>query len=67
MLAALDGMDLTATSGVGYSVEEAQPLVGVTYFDDRNLQRVERRLVRRLERMGYVVSLEPPPSPQPAA
>lgn len=41
--------------------------LGVTYFDDRNPQRVERRLVRRLERMGYVVSLEPPLSLQPAA
>ena len=25
-MAALDGMDLTATSGVGTSIEEAQPL-----------------------------------------
>ena len=41
--------------------------LGVTYFDDRNPQRVERQLVRRLERMGYVVSLEPPPMLQPTA
>ncbi len=41
--------------------------LGATYFDDRNPQRVERQLVRRLERMGYVVSLEPSPSLQPAA
>ena len=39
----------------------------VNYFDDRDQQRVERRLARRLERMGYVVSLEPLPSLQPAA
>jgi len=41
--------------------------LGVTYFDDRDRQRVERRLVGRLERLGYVVSLEPSPSLQPAA
>ena len=41
--------------------------LGVTYFDERDQQRVERRLVRRLERLGYVVSLEPPPRLQPAA
>ena len=41
--------------------------LGVNYFDDRDPQRVERRLVRRQERMGYVVSLEPLPSLQPAA
>ena len=41
--------------------------LGVTYFDDRDRQRVERRLVGRLERLGFVVSLEPSPSLQPAA
>ena len=41
--------------------------LAVTYFDDRDRQRVERRLVGRLERLGFVVSLEPSPSPQPAA
>ena len=41
--------------------------LGVTYFDERDQQRVERRLVRCLERLGYVVSLEPPPRLQPAA
>lgn len=41
--------------------------LGVTYFDDRDRQRVERRLVRRLEGLGYGVRLEPPPSLLPAA
>jgi transposase len=31
--------------------------LGPTYFDERNRQRVEQRLVRRLERLGYVVNL----------
>ena len=41
--------------------------LAVTYFDDRDRQRVERRLIGRLERLGFVVSLEPSPSLQPAA
>ena len=41
--------------------------LGVIYFYDRDRQRVERRLVGRLERLGFVVSLEPSPSLQPAA
>jgi transposase len=32
--------------------------LGPTYFDERNRQRVEQRLVRRLERLGYVVNLQ---------
>jgi transposase len=31
--------------------------LGMTYFDERDRQRVEQRLVRRLERLGYVVNL----------
>ncbi len=33
--------------------------LGASYFDERERQLVERRLVRRLEQLGYVVSLEP--------
>jgi transposase len=33
--------------------------LGVTYFDQRARQAVERRLVRRLEALGYTVSLQP--------
>jgi transposase len=42
--------------------------LGGTYFDQREREQVERRLVRRLERLGYSVSLQPADaSPQPAA
>jgi hypothetical protein len=33
--------------------------LGATYFDSLVQQRVERRLVQRLERLGYQVSLQP--------
>jgi transposase len=33
--------------------------LGSTYFDERDRQQVERRLVRRLERLGYQVELQP--------
>jgi transposase len=33
--------------------------LGVTYFDQRDRQRTERRLISRLEALGYVVHLEP--------
>jgi transposase len=33
--------------------------LGVAYFDERDRQRVEQRLVRRLERLGYTVNLQP--------
>jgi hypothetical protein len=33
--------------------------LGATYFDTLDQHRVERRLVRRLERLGYRVSLQP--------
>jgi transposase len=36
--------------------------LGTTYFDLRDRQAVERRLVRRLEALGYAVSLRPPDS-----
>ena len=42
--------------------------LGGTYFDQREREQVERRLVRRLERLGYSVSLQPADSNlQPAA
>jgi len=33
--------------------------LGAQYFDERDRQRVERRLVHRLEALGYTVALEP--------
>ncbi|MDP9375798.1 MAG: IS110 family transposase [Chloroflexota bacterium] len=33
--------------------------LGAHYFDERDRQAIERRLVRRLERLGYQVALEP--------
>ena len=33
--------------------------LGSTYFDDRDRTRVERRLVHRLEGLGYTVELKP--------
>ncbi|MGZ3639603.1 MAG: IS110 family transposase, partial [Ktedonobacterales bacterium] len=33
--------------------------LGSQYFDERDRQAVQRRLVRRLEALGYTVSLEP--------
>lgn len=42
--------------------------LGVAYFDQLERQRVEQRLVRRLERLGYTVSLHSPePEPTVAA
>jgi transposase len=41
--------------------------LGPNYFDQRNQQRVERQLVRRLERLGYLVDLKPCPEPTEAA
>lgn len=41
--------------------------LGASYFDERNRQLVERRLVRRLEDLGYRVNLEPLISATPAA
>ena len=36
--------------------------LGETYFDERDRQAVQRRLVHRLEGLGYTVQLEPAPS-----
>ena len=36
--------------------------LGANYFDERDRQAVERRLVHRLEALGYTVSLQPPGS-----
>ncbi|CAA9309666.1 MAG: hypothetical protein AVDCRST_MAG93-5142 [uncultured Chloroflexia bacterium] len=33
--------------------------LGVAYFDQLERQRVEQRLVHRLERLGYTVALQP--------
>lgn len=33
--------------------------LGSNFFDERDRQQVERRLVRRLERLGYQVELQP--------
>jgi transposase len=41
--------------------------LGPNYFDERNQQRLERQLVRRLERLGYLVDLKPCPEPTEAA
>jgi len=40
--------------------------LGGAYFDERERQLVERRLVHRLQRLGYAVTLQPPPSAQPS-
>jgi transposase len=41
--------------------------LGANYFDERDRKLVERRLVRRLEDLGYRVNLEPLVSATPAA
>ena len=38
---------------------EAYQELGMTYFDERDRQQVERRLVHRLEALGYMVALQP--------
>jgi transposase len=35
--------------------------LGGTYFDERERQAIEKRLVCRLEKMGYQVALQPAP------
>ncbi len=35
--------------------------LGGTYFDERERQATEKRLVRRLEKLGYQVALQPAP------
>jgi len=41
--------------------------LGANYFDERDRQRVERQLVRRLEQLGHKVTLEPAAPAHPAA
>jgi len=41
--------------------------LGGDYFDRRNPERVRDRLVRRLEKLGYQVTVQPVSSAQPAA
>lgn len=36
--------------------------LGENYFDERDRQVTEKRLVRRLEKLGYHISLETPPA-----
>jgi hypothetical protein len=40
--------------------------MGGTFFDERERQRVEQRLVHRLERLGYQVTLQATAPPQTA-
>jgi hypothetical protein len=44
---------LSETNTIGYQD------LGTAYFDQREQHRVERRLVQRLERLGYEVTLQP--------
>ena len=41
--------------------------LGVHYFAERDRQAAQRWLVRRLETLGYTVSVEPAPGASPAA
>ena len=41
--------------------------LGATFFDERDRQAVQRRLVRRLEQLGLKVTVEPATSSPPAA
>jgi hypothetical protein len=41
--------------------------LGANYFEERDRQRVERQLVRRLEQLGHKVTLEPAAPANPAA
>lgn len=40
--------------------------LGPNYFDERNREAVRRRAVRRLEQLGFQVSLTPTTAPEPA-
>ena len=35
--------------------------LGGNYFDEQNRQSIEKRLVHRLEKLGYQVELQPAP------
>jgi transposase len=41
--------------------------LGANYFDERDRQAVQRRLVRRLEHLGYQVQIQPVPPPTETA
>jgi hypothetical protein len=43
--------------------KEAYRDLGPNYFDERDQRVVQRRLVQRLERLGYNVTLQPAPMP----
>jgi transposase len=48
--------------GIAYHVlrrHEPYRDLGANYFDERDREAVQRRLVRRLERLGYAVALQP--------
>jgi hypothetical protein len=45
---------------------EAYQDVGANDFDERDRQAVQRRLVRRLEQLGYQVTVQSPPTPTEA-
>jgi transposase len=46
---------------------EAYQDVGANDFDERDRQAVQRRLVRRLEPLGYQVTVQPAPAPPETA
>ncbi len=51
-----------STSTKGYyllSSEEVYHDLGIQYFDQRDRRAIERRLVVRLERLGFDVSITP--------
>jgi transposase len=41
--------------------------LGANYFDERDRHAVQRRLVRRLEQLGYQVTIQPAPTPTEAS
>jgi transposase len=41
--------------------------LGANYFEERDRQAVQRRLVRRLEQLGYQVTIQPAPTPTEAS
>jgi transposase len=41
--------------------------LGATHYDQQNKQKTTRRLIERLQRLGYVVTLKPVPEPTPIA
>ncbi len=41
------------------SQQKSYEELGSNYFDERDRQNMEKRLVRRLEKLGYQVELQP--------